>query len=635
MMLEQILILSLVGRQRYREYLAAKAPSCLQHVLTWLTAVPHAGESRPKRSPLTYGAIMLVQCFAGVCISIYAIHCSLGWLSLCMLAAGWILTTGAMGSAKVVIYHYCAHGTVFKTRRANTTAGHVLSIILLQQEFSSYRQEHLLHHGKYGVVSDTDEYRVFLRKYLGMESGMPVWHLWVSFGTNFVSPLTHSLSLVNRIRSTFLAGTTLRRALAAGYWITCCSLVSYFHAWRPFILVWLVPLTVLLHAASCIRTLVEHCPPGSGFNKDTPADLDTIGVFLGRPPLNDGFLAWTAWISRVLLYDIPLRLAVMVGDTPCHDWHHHDPSSRDWPQYIHARAAAVSRANDREVFYEIWGVWTAIRHSIACISKASLGDMPQMGPSRQTTRHNSEIRHRGLLEPSHSLASGIGSITTDPENPVNYYVTPRNGGKSIYELWEDGKSFGDSVTPSTYAPLYQAYVSNLLQSLAGQYYAPVLVSVGSGNAMVEARVKGAFLKVFALDVNQAACSIAISKGLVAVHADVRNWQPPTPVHIIYADGVMGHLVDEADGLRPVLARMKSWLAPVSGILLLMNDISRSSDSLEKHPTVENFYWFSTQYLHSELERSGFSIKHLEVVSYTRPLTGCKDRAVALAVPSRA
>lgn len=634
MMPKQILILSLVGRQRYREYLAAKAPSCLQHVLTWLTAVPHAGESLPKRSPLTYGALILVQCFAGIYISVYAIYCSLDLLSLCMLAAGSMLTTGAIGVAKVVIYHYSAHGTVFKTRRANTIAGHILSIILLQQEFSSYRQEHLFHHGKYGVVSDTDEYRVFLRKHLGMEFGMPVRHLWICLVTNLVSPLRHGLSLVNRIKSTFLAGTALRRALAAGYWITCCSLASYFHVWVPFILVWLVPLTVLLHAASCIRTLVEHCPTGSRFDRDTPTDVDTIGVFLGRPPLNDDLLAWTAWIGRVLLYDIPLRLAVMVGDTPCHDWHHHDPSSRDWPQYIHARAAAVSRANHHETFYEIWGVWTAIRYSIACISNASLGDKLEMGPRLQTTRHNSEISHRDMREPSHSLASGIGSIATDPENPADYYVTPRSGGKSVYELWEDGKSFGDSVTPSTSSSFYQAHVSNLLQSLAGQYYAPVLVSVGSGNAVVEARVKGVFQKVLALDVNQAACSIAIKKGLVAVHADVRNWQPPTPVHIIYADGVMGHLVDEADGLRPVLVRMRSWLAPVSGILLFMNDISRSSDFLEKHPTVKNFYWFSTQYLRSELERSGFSIKHLEVVSYTRPLTGRKDRAVALAVLSR-
>jgi len=37
-MTEQILIVSSVGRQRYSEYLAAKAPSCLRHVLTWLTA---------------------------------------------------------------------------------------------------------------------------------------------------------------------------------------------------------------------------------------------------------------------------------------------------------------------------------------------------------------------------------------------------------------------------------------------------------------------------------------------------------------------------------------------------------------------------------------------------------------------
>ncbi|MNC71331.1 hypothetical protein D3C76_1608810 [compost metagenome] len=39
----------------------------------------------------------------------------------------------------------------------------------------------------------------------------------------------------------------------------------------------------------------------------------------------------------MLGYHLFIRVFVMVGDTPCHDFHHRRPRSKEWPNYITAR----------------------------------------------------------------------------------------------------------------------------------------------------------------------------------------------------------------------------------------------------------------------------------------------------------
>src|SRR3546814_18853120 len=64
------------------------------------------------------------------------------------------------------------------------------------------------------------------------------------------------------------------------------------------------------------------------------------------------------------------RLFVLVGDAPCHDYHHRRPGSRKWPSYIHERQADLLRGcPDYPVNYiETWGLFRAIDENLASLS---------------------------------------------------------------------------------------------------------------------------------------------------------------------------------------------------------------------------------------------------------------------------
>ena len=70
---------------------------------------------------------------------------------------------------------------------------------------------------------------------------------------------------------------------------------------------------------------------------------------------------------------------------------------------------------------------------------------------------------------------------------IKFYRSDRADQPNIFQVWEDGGSRGDSVTPSTYSSEYRDWmcgklVAELERNDGG------LLSLGCGNAAVEARV---------------------------------------------------------------------------------------------------------------------------------------------------
>lgn len=209
----------------------------------------------------------------------------------------------------------------------------------------------------------------------------------------------------------------------------------------------------------------------------------------------------------------------------------------------------------------------------------------------------------------------------------NYYSQQRAEGINIYDIWEQGNAYGDSITPSTYAPQYRAFITNTIQTLVNQDRTQHILSIGSGNAFVEKDLHQQGYAILASDPNPDAMKLAQKKGVPFVLADVNQWEPEEKdFALIYCDGVMGHLYTPESEFQTLFHRLRGWLRP-GGTLLISNDAAIHDSPVHLHPRVKGFYWFSSEFLCSQLCQAGFRNVKSEIFVYSRPLTGDKERLI--------
>jgi SAM-dependent methyltransferase len=211
----------------------------------------------------------------------------------------------------------------------------------------------------------------------------------------------------------------------------------------------------------------------------------------------------------------------------------------------------------------------------------------------------------------------------------DYYLheSDNNGEPSIYHIWERGAGRGNATTPATSSEPYREWMTNLLRGLLAESRNPGLLSVGCGNAMVEAGLVADGFRVLGVDPMEPAVELAKAKGVDVVCADALNWTPPPgPWSVVYADGSLGHLYDPDTGVRPVLDRFKSWL-PEGGVLVLSVDPPWEGDAgVSKHPDLR-YYFLPQPYLHRQVEECGFRDVGSTIFVFEKPITGPRDRLV--------
>jgi SAM-dependent methyltransferase len=218
------------------------------------------------------------------------------------------------------------------------------------------------------------------------------------------------------------------------------------------------------------------------------------------------------------------------------------------------------------------------------------------------------------------------------EELTNFYLRNCDGKSSIFEIWEGGGARGDSVTPSTYGPEYRNWMRDKLAAEL-ERSGGSLLSLGCGNAAVEAELVRAGHTVLAVDALAEAVALARAKGVEAVCADIYQWEPDQRYSVVYMDGVLGHLHDPARGLRPALERVRSWMAPAAGAgpatLIASNDAPKDGNPVQQAPGVAGFKWLSGQYLLAQAQAAGFAEAWAEEFRYQRPLSGDRFRAVVV------
>ncbi|MFC3123752.1 fatty acid desaturase [Pseudoroseomonas globiformis] len=368
-----------------RSEMAARLPAWLQPFLTWVTAKPAPGEEVREVPPLRFVVGGIAAMTGGCMLSAAAVLVAMPWmLAGLLLFTGLLATSSGLGLYQVVIFHHCSHGTVFRSRERNRQVGRLVSALLLFTRFEKYQHDHMLHHSANKLLTEEDEFTDFVFGVCGLEPGLEKRELWRRIIVKLISPAFHATFFYRRMKAAMFSGDRQHDWMARAGFALPLAAAAATGGWAVYLLAWLLPLSILLQVATVFRILCEHRFPevhliearGKAF-----VCASTVGVFLGAMPPDAsarsprGILAWTGWWAVMLTGALFARVFVMVGDAPCHDFHHRRPATRKWTDYSRARQHDQDAGSPGfpANYTENWGLIHAVDANLATLSATPPG----------------------------------------------------------------------------------------------------------------------------------------------------------------------------------------------------------------------------------------------------------------------
>jgi len=366
-------------------------PQFCQPFLTWLTGKPLV-DQKPlfKRSNLSHIVTAYACLLFGFCIATIGVI-NLNSMSLLALLYGWLFIVSGARKLATTINHYCVHEDFFpvgwkRFAKYHAIVAEINSVICFLQCFSEYRDEHVTHHQVKNVATIYDPDMIFMWS-LGFRPGMDKKELWKNFYKVILNPSFHFLFLKIRIKSNFSQGSTYRK-IAVALYLVILVLVAVFYSWQVIVFAWGFPLTILYHISALMQFSSEHrwLKDTDQFGKiDNLSQTDkvarsktiTVGRFFGErvPDTSNSnilktVLLWVKWVSRMVFIHLTMRLFVLPGDLPQHDWHHRAKKGADWANAAYARQIAIGNlSSEEEPFIEVWGIGNAIDAVFDSLSK--------------------------------------------------------------------------------------------------------------------------------------------------------------------------------------------------------------------------------------------------------------------------
>jgi hypothetical protein len=217
------------------------------------------------------------------------------------------------------------------------------------------------------------------------------------------------------------------------------------------------------------------------------------------------------------------------------------------------------------------------------------------------------------------------------ENDLRSFYLTGNEEQSIFDEWEHGIARGDSTTPSICSPTYRWWILEHLRNALNRDRKHLLLSLGSGNAFVERVLCREGYPVLAVDALDHAVQLARQAGVPAINHNLYTWKTePGYWDVVYADGLLGHLHDGQDGAHVALKLFHSWLKHSGGTVVISNDSPKTDAPVQQSSNVPGFYWLSDHWIADELKRAGFSRVSTASITYRRPLSGLRSRAIITA-----
>ena len=220
----------------------------------------------------------------------------------------------------------------------------------------------------------------------------------------------------------------------------------------------------------------------------------------------------------------------------------------------------------------------------------------------------------------------------DKNGKFDYYTAPRivDGNETnIYDLWEKGGAYGDSITPSTYDCRYRTHIVDKILAVTSS--GDSILSIGCGNGFVEADLLRNSRNVKGIDYNSEAVALTMSKGVPATTKDFYALceEDVAGCHVIYADGFLGHIFDEKNGGASFFDHLLGLNLAKGTWLIISNDSPRNGCRYEKHQGVNGFWFLSVEYLRELVENANLFYAEGYYYQYIRPQSGPRNRSICL------
>lgn len=366
------------GGSLIRDQIALSTPSVMQPFLTWLTACPTDGEMHKECRSTDCVKYSIIRIILGLIA--YVSSCNFtGYIACTFYVVSVLIMTSSFGLLQVGVFHYCSHGTVFKSKNINMMVGRVVSVICLLPSFDFYQKKHMRHHSHEVLLAEEDEFSEFIIKQCRLKPGTSKNILWFRTLSSLFSPVFHLRFMTTRIfLATEYASTLIGKAAITSWILSIIFLITtgYFY---DFIKLFLVPLSVPFQITVVLRTLCEHHAPDNDLNivrdRSLP-DHATRPVFAGcLPPSSylegsEKLIAWSLWWLKMMTFHFLFRVIVLVGDAARHDLHHARPGNRDWANYMRDR---YTNRRPAEYFCsnESWGCFSTIDKCLSSISSSN------------------------------------------------------------------------------------------------------------------------------------------------------------------------------------------------------------------------------------------------------------------------
>lgn len=212
--------------------------------------------------------------------------------------------------------------------------------------------------------------------------------------------------------------------------------------------------------------------------------------------------------------------------------------------------------------------------------------------------------------------------------PQYYTEVTDQSSTSIFKIWEDGGYVNDSITPAVHVPTYRQHI---LRQIIGHTPPDMgVLSLGCGNGFVESMLVRRGYDVAGIDLHKDAVELSCKKGIRARQFDFYDLTPSDldDVGCIYADGFIGHLYTEAEGIGPFVQQLKTLANGRRLNCVISNDAPSDPEvSVEPHQAVPNFWYVSIDFLLNEFHKSGFENISSQNFLYQRPKSGDRIRSI--------
>ncbi len=174
------------------------------------------------------------------------------------------------------------------------------------------------------------------------------------FWGTLLSPKYHWLFLKARFKANFIDAPPYRRLMSIISALTTIGLLSITKDWPTYLVVWVVPTTILYQISALCQFSTEHLWGSPSTNIQSHARM--CGE---APPTNNSLRDWSYWWSKMLLYHLPVRVGILSAELIHHDMHHLLPKEdkASWFNIIYARQQLEETGLVKSAEY--WGIHNA------------------------------------------------------------------------------------------------------------------------------------------------------------------------------------------------------------------------------------------------------------------------------------